>query len=181
MKNAGEIQKLSDTYEQLNNLLGNPNHNGTGSKASVSAINQAVNHLNKSTQNLVATKDNPAYHIVLLALRSLLGLWHSMGYAVIYGGYVGNIANNEHKNFHYTDENGNGTEINCDGISTDNGTTSSGTSSLLASKGVSLSIKQYEEIHEAYQILSQALKQAGLTPLNSKEENIQVQVTPSKD
>ncbi|WP_341778024.1 SabA family sialic acid-binding adhesin, partial [Helicobacter pylori] len=54
-----------------------------------------------------------------------------------------------------------------------------GTNSLKAGKNVSLSIKQYEEIHEAYQILSKALKQAGLAPLNSKGEKLEAHVTTS--
>ncbi|MGN8374015.1 outer membrane beta-barrel protein, partial [Helicobacter pylori] len=48
-------------------------------------------------------------------------------------------------------------------------------------KGVSLSIKQYEEIHEAYQILSKALKQAGLAPLNSQGDKLEAHVTTSKN
>ncbi|EQD94152.1 membrane protein, partial [Helicobacter pylori PZ5086] len=111
------------------------------------------------------------------------GLWNSIGYAVICGGYVKSPGEKEHKNFHYTDENGNGTKINCGGsIGTDGRVQSNvGTNTLKADKGVSLSIKQYEDIHEAYQILSKALKQAGLAPLNSKGEKLEAHVTTSKD
>ncbi len=180
VKNADKVQKLSDTYEQLSKLLAN---NGTSSKTSAQAINQAVNNLNEHAKTLAGgTTNSPAYQATLLALRSVLGLWNSMGYAVICGGYTKSPGENNQKNFHYTDENGNGTTINCGGSTNSNGTHSSnGTNMLKADKGVSLSIKQYEDIHEAYQILSKALKQAGLAPLNSKGEKLEAHVTTSKD
>ncbi|GAA7667580.1 Hop family adhesin HopQ [Helicobacter pylori] len=181
VKNADKVQKLSDTYEQLSRLL--TNDSGTGSKTSAQAINQAVNNLNERAKTLAGgTTNSPAYQATLLALRSVLGLWNSMGYAVICGGYIKNPGENNHKNFHYTDENGNGTTINCGGSTNSNGTHSSnGTNLLKADKNVSLSIEQYEKIHEAYQILSKALKQAGLAPLNSKGKKLEAQVTTSKD
>ncbi len=181
VKNADKVQKLSDTYEQLSRLL--TNDNGTNSKTSAQAINQAVNNLNERAKTLAGgTTNSPAYQATLLALRSVLGLWNSMGYAVICGGYTKSPGENNQKNFHYTDENGNGTTINCGGSTNSNGTHSSnGTNTLKADKNVSLSIKQYEEIHEAYQILSKALKQAGLAPLNSKGEKLEAHVTTSVD
>ncbi|GAA8648428.1 Hop family adhesin HopQ [Helicobacter pylori] len=181
VKNADKVQKLSDTYEQLSRLL--TNDNGTNSKTSTQAINQAVNNLNERAKTLAGgTTNSPAYQATLLALRSVLGLWNSMGYAVICGGYTKSPGENNQKNFHYTDENGNGTTINCGGSTNSNGTHSSnGTNTLKADKNVSLSIEQYEKIHEAYQILSKALKQAGLAPLNSKGEKLEVHVTTSKD
>ncbi|EMH40301.1 outer membrane protein, partial [Helicobacter pylori GAM93Bi] len=181
VKNADKVQKLSDAYEQLSKLLANDN--GTSSKTSAQAINQAVNNLNESAKTLAGgTTNSPAYQATLLALRSVLGLWNSMGYAVVCGGYIKSPGENNQKNFHYTDENGNGTRINCGGSTNSNGShSSSGTNTLKADKGVSLSIKQYEDIHEAYQILSKALKQAGLAPLNSKGEKLEAHVTTSKD
>ncbi len=181
VKNADKVQKLSDTYEQLSRLL--TNDSGTNSKTSAQAINQAVNNLNERAKTLAGgTTNSPAYQATLLALRSVLGLWNSMGYAVVCGGYIKSPGENNQKNFHYTDENGNGTTINCGGSTNSNGThSSSGTNTLKADKGVSLSIKQYEDIHEAYQILSKALKQAGLAPLNSKGEKLEAHVTTSKD
>ncbi|MGT0055125.1 Hop family adhesin HopQ [Helicobacter pylori] len=181
VKNADKVQKLSDTYEQLSRLL--TNDNGSGSKTSAQAINQAVNNLNERAKTLAGgTTNSPAYQATLLALRSVLGLWNSMGYAVICGGYINRPIENNQKNFHYTDENGNGTTINCGGSTNSNGSHSSnGVNTLKADKGVSLSIKQYEDIHEAYQILSKALKQAGLAPLNSKGEKLEAHVTTSKD
>ncbi|MGL2602108.1 Hop family adhesin HopQ [Helicobacter pylori] len=181
VKNADKVQKLSDTYEQLSRLL--TNDNGTNSKTSAQAINQAVNNLNESAKTLVGgTTNSPAYQATLLALRSVLGLWNSMGYAVICGGYTKSPGENNQKNFHYTDENGDGVKINCGGSTNSNGTHSSnGTNTLPAGKNVSLSIEQYEKIHEAYQILSKALKQAGLAPLNSKGEKLEAHVTTSKD
>ncbi|EQL53615.1 Hop family adhesin HopQ [Helicobacter pylori] len=181
VKNTDKVQKLSDSYEKLSRLL--TNDNGLGSKTSAQAINQAVNNLNERAKTLAGgTTNSPAYQATLLALRSVLGLWNSMGYAVICGGYTKSPGENNQKNFHYTDENGNGTTINCGGSTNSNGTHSSnGTNTLKADKGVSLSIKQYEEIHEAYQILSKALKQAGLAPLNSKGEKLEAHVTTSKN
>ncbi len=181
VKNADKVQKLSDTYEQLSRLL--TNDNGSGSKTSVQAINQAVNNLNERAKKLTSgTTQSPAYQATLLALRSVLGLWNSIGYAVVCGGYV-KTPGESHKNFHYTDENGNGTKINCGGTigSNDQVQNNHGTNTLPAAKNSSLSIKQYEEIHEAYQILSKALKQAGLAPLNSKGEKLEAHVTTSVD
>ncbi len=181
VKNADKVQKLSDTYEQLSRLL--TNDNGASSKTSAQAINQAVNNLNERAKKLAGgTTNSPAYQATLLALRSVLGLWNSMGYAVVCGGYTKSPGENDQKDFHYTDENGDGVKINCGGSTNSNGSHSSnGTNTLKADKGVSLSIKQYEEIHEAYQILSKALKQAGLAPLNSKGEKLEAHVTTSKD
>ncbi|RKV45311.1 SabA family sialic acid-binding adhesin, partial [Helicobacter pylori] len=180
VKNADKVQKLSDTYEQLSRLL--TNDSGTNSKTSTQAINQAVNNLNERAKTLAGgTTNSPAYQATLLALRSVLGLWNSMGYAVICGGYTKSPGENNQKNFHYTDENGNGTTINCGGSTNSDGThSSSGINTLKADKNVSLSIEQYEKIHEAYQILSKALKQAGLAPLNSKGEKLEAHVTTSK-
>ncbi|MGN8365202.1 Hop family adhesin HopQ [Helicobacter pylori] len=181
VKNADKVQKLSDSYEKLSRLL--TNNDGSGSKTSAQAINQAVNNLNERAKKLTSgTTQSPAYQATLLALKSVLGLWNSIGYAVICGGYV-NKPNEGHKNFHYTDENGNGTKINCGGSIGANGQVqnNSGTSSLKADKNVSLSIKQYEEIHEAYQILSKALKESGLAPLTSKGDKLEAHVTTSVD
>ncbi|MGL2674397.1 Hop family adhesin HopQ [Helicobacter pylori] len=181
VKNADKVQKLSDTYEQLSRLL--TNNSGTNSKTSAQAINQAVNNLNERAKTLAGgTTQSPAYQATLLALRSVLGLWNSIGYAVVCGGYV-KTPGESHKNFHYTDENGNGTKINCGGSIGANGQVQNngGTSTLPAAKNSSLSIKQYEEIHEAYQILSKALKEAGLAPLTSKGDKLEAHVTTSVD
>ncbi|GAA8076612.1 Hop family adhesin HopQ [Helicobacter pylori] len=180
VKNADKVQKLSDSYEKLSRLL--TNDNGSGSKTSAQAINQAVNNLNERAKKLTSgTTQSPAYQATLLALRSVLGLWNSIGYAVVCGGYV-KTPGESHKIFHYTDENGNGTKINCGGtINAGNKVTNGGTSTLPAAKNSSLSIKQYEEIHEAYQILSKALKEAGLAPLTSKGDKLEAHVTTSVD
>ncbi|GAA7701837.1 Hop family adhesin HopQ [Helicobacter pylori] len=181
VKNADKVQKLSDSYEQLSRLL--TNNDGSGSKTSAQAINQAVNNLNERAKKLTSgTTQSPAYQATLLALKSVLGLWNSIGYAVVCGGYVKSPSEG-HKNFHYTDENGNGTKINCGGSIGANGQVqnNSGTDLLQAGKNSSLSIKQYEAIHEAYQILSKALKQAGLAPLTSKGGKLKAHVTTSVD
>ncbi|GAA8448453.1 Hop family adhesin HopQ [Helicobacter pylori] len=179
VKNADKVQKLSDSYEKLSRLL--TNDNGSGSKTSAQAINQAVNNLNERAKKLTSgTTQSPAYQATLLALRSVLGLWNSIGYAVVCGGYV-KTPGESHKIFHYTDENGNGTKINCGGTINAKGQVTSGTNTLPAAKNSSLSIKQYEEIHEAYQILSKALKEAGLAPLTSKGDKLEAHVTTSVD
>ncbi|OOP94814.1 Hop family adhesin HopQ [Helicobacter pylori] len=181
VKNADKVQKLSDFYEKLSRLL--TNNDGTGSKTSTQAINQAVNNLNERAKTLAGgTTNSPAYQATLLALRSVLGLWNSMGYAVICGGYIKSPGENNQKNFHYTDKNGNGTTINCGGSTNSDGTHSpNGVNTLKADKNVSLSIKQYEAIHEAYQILSKALKESGLAPLTSKGGKLEAHVTTSVD
>ncbi|GAA9666791.1 Hop family adhesin HopQ [Helicobacter pylori] len=177
VKNADKVQKLSDAYEKLSRLL--TNDNGSGSKTSAQAINQAVNNLNERAKKLTSgTTQSPAYQATLLALRSVLGLWNSIGYAVVCGGYV-KKPGESYKIFHYTDENGNGTEINCGGTINANGQVTDGTNTLPAAKNSSLSIKQYEEIHEAYQILSKALEEAGLAPLTSKGDKLEAHVTTS--
>ncbi|QQW92573.1 Hop family adhesin HopQ [Helicobacter pylori] len=181
VKNADKVQKLSDAYENLNKLL--TNNDGSGSKTSAQAINQAVNNLNERAKKLTSgTTQSPAYQATLLALKSVLGLWNSIGYAVVCGGYVKSPGEG-HKNFHYTDENGNGTKINCGGSIGANGQVqnNSGTNLLPAAKNSSLSIAQYEKIHEAYQILSKALKESGLAPLNSKGNKLEAHVTTSVD
>ncbi|GAA9975105.1 Hop family adhesin HopQ [Helicobacter pylori] len=179
VKNADKVQKLSDAYEKLSRLL--TNDNGSGSKTSAQAINQAVNNLNEHAKTLAGgTTNSPAYQATLLALKSVLGLWNSIGYAVVCGGYV-KTPGESHKIFHYTDENGNGTKINCGGTINANGQVTDGTNTLPAAKNSSLSIKQYEEIHEAYQILSKALKEAGLAPLTSKGDKLEAHVTTSVD
>ncbi len=183
VKNADKVQKLSDAYENLNKLLANHGRsNQEINTNSAQAINQAIGNLNANTQNLMDKTDNsPAYQATFLALKSTVGLWNSIAYAVICGGYTKSPGENNQKNFHYTDENGNGTTINCGGSTNSNGTHSpSGTNTLKADKNVSLSIEQYEKIHESYQILSKALKQAGLAPLNSKGEKLEAHVTTSK-
>ncbi len=178
VKNADKVQKLSDSYEKLSRLL--TNDNGSGSKTSAQAINQAVNNLNERAKKLTSGTQSPAYQATLLALKSVLGLWNSIGYAVVCGGYV-KTPGESHKSFHYTDENGNGTKINCGGTIKANGQVTPGTNTLPAAKNSSLSIKQYEEIHEAYQILSKALKEAGLAPLTSKGDKLEAYVTTSVD
>ncbi|MBM0600344.1 Hop family adhesin HopQ [Helicobacter pylori] len=181
VKNADKVQKLSDSYEKLSRLL--TNNDGSGSKTSAQAINQAVNNLNERAKKLTSgTTQSPAYQATLLALKSVLGLWNSIGYAVFCGGYVKSPGEG-HKNFHYTDENGNGTKINCGGSIGANGQVqnNSGTNTLPAAKNSSLSIKQYEKIHEAYQILSKALKESGLAPLTSKGDKLEAHVTTSVD
>ncbi len=179
VKNADKVQKLSDSYEKLSRLL--TNDNGSGSKTSAQAINQAVNNLNERAKTLAGgTTQSPAYQATLLALKSVLGLWNSIGYTVVCGGYV-KTPGESHKIFHYTDENGNGTKINCGGTINDKGQVTGGTNTLPAAKNSSLSIKQYEEIHEAYQILSKALKEAGLAPLTSKGDKLEAHVTTSVD
>ncbi|TPH41050.1 hypothetical protein FIM81_03620, partial [Helicobacter pylori] len=91
VKNADKVQKLSDAYENLNKLLANHSHSNPEAinANSATAINQAIGNLNKSTQSLIDTTDNsPAYQATLLALKSTVGLWNSIAYAVICGGYT---------------------------------------------------------------------------------------------
>ncbi|GAA9396507.1 hypothetical protein HpHA275_03260 [Helicobacter pylori] len=80
VKNTDKVQKLSDTYENLNKLLANQGHsNQEINTNSAQAINQAIGNLNANTQNLMDKTDNsPAYQATLLALKSTVGLWNSI-------------------------------------------------------------------------------------------------------
>ncbi|WQW82959.1 outer membrane beta-barrel protein [Helicobacter pylori] len=168
VKNADKVQKLSDAYENLNKLLANHSHSNPEAinANSATAINQAINNLNKSAQTLVDKTDNsPAYQATLLALKSTVGLWNSIAYAVICGGYTDKPNHNTTETFY--NQPGQGSDsITCG---------SNGLGTLKAGKNSHLSIEQFATLNKAYQIIQAALKQ-GLPALSDTKKTVEVTI-----
>ncbi len=164
VKNADKVQKLSDAYEQLSRLL--TNDNGTNSKTSAQAINQAVNNLNERAKTLAGgTTNSPAYQATLLALQSTVGLWNSIAYAVICGGYTDKPNHNITETF-YNQPGQGSNSITCG---------SNGLGTLPADKNSHLSIEQFATLNKAYQIIQAALKQ-GLPALSDTKKTVEVTI-----
>ncbi len=165
VKNADKVQKLSDAYENLNKLLANHGHSNQEINAnSATAINQAIGNLNANTQNLIDKTDNsPAYQATLLALQSTVGLWNSIAYSVICGGY--------------TDKPNNTTETfyNQPGQGSDSITCGGHVGLLAAGKNSHLSIEQFATLNKAYQIIQAALKK-GLPALSNTTTTVEVTI-----
>ncbi|WP_441709015.1 Hop family adhesin SabA [Helicobacter pylori] len=148
VKNTGELKRLSDTYENLSNLLNNFNNlnQAVTNASSPSQINAAINNLKANTQGLIGEKDNsPAYQAVSLALNATVGLWNVIGYAIMCG-------------------NGNGTESGPGSVVFNNQPGSSSTSITCnryekIGPGSSMSIQEFEKLNKAYQAIQQALKE----------------------
>ncbi|NHA95315.1 outer membrane protein [Helicobacter pylori] len=167
VKNTGELKKLSDTYENLSNLLSNFNNlnQAVTNASSPSEINAAINNLRANTQGLTGEKDNsPAYQAVSLALNAAVGLWNVIGYAIMCG-------------------NGNGTGGG-PGSVVFNNQPGSGTTSITCNRyekigyGSSLSIQEFEKLNKAYQAIQQALKQgSGFPVLDGKGTKVKVEYT----
>ncbi len=167
VKNADKVQKLSDAYENLNKLLANHGYSNqeTTNANSATAINQAIGNLNANTQTLIDKTDNsPAYQAALLALQSTVGLWNSIAYAVICGGYTDKPNHNITETF-YNQPGQGSNSITCGG---DVGL-------LQAGKGNSLSIEQFATLNKAYQILQAALKK-GLPALSNTTTTVEVTI-----
>ncbi|GAA8750120.1 Hop family adhesin HopQ [Helicobacter pylori] len=168
VKNADKVQKLSDAYENLNKLLANHSHSNPEAinTNSATAINQAIGNLNKSAQTLVDKTDNsPAYQAALLALKSTVGLWNSIAYAVICGGYTDKPNHNTTETFY--NQPGQGSDsITCGG---------NGLGTLPAGKNSHLSIEQFATLNKAYQIIQAALKQ-GLPALSNTKTTVEVTI-----
>ncbi len=165
VKNADKVQKLSDAYENLNKLLANHGHSHQEINAnSATAINQAIGNLNANTQNLIDKTDNsPAYQATLLALKATVGLWNSIAYAVICGGYT-DKPNSTTETF-YNQPGQNSNSIACGG----------NTSLLQAGKNSHLSIEQFATLNKAYQIIQAALKK-GLPALSNTTTTVEVTI-----
>ncbi|WP_120914276.1 SabA family sialic acid-binding adhesin, partial [Helicobacter pylori] len=167
VKNADKVQKLSDAYENLNKLLANHSHSNPEAinANSATAINQAIGNLNKSAQSLIDTTDNsPAYQATLLALKSTVGLWNSIAYAVICGGYTDKPNHNTTETFY--NQPGQGSDsITCGGT----------VGLLAAGKNSHLSIEQFATLNKAYQIIQAALKQ-GLPALSDTKKTVEVTI-----
>ncbi|GAA8866539.1 outer membrane beta-barrel protein [Helicobacter pylori] len=167
VKNTGELKRLSDTYENLSNLLNNFNNlnQAVTNASSPSAINNAIDNLKANTQGLIGEKDNsPAYQAVSLALNATVGLWNVIGYAIMCG-------------------NGNGTG-NGPGSVVFNNQPGSYSTSITCNRyekigpGSSMSIQEFEKLNKAYQAIQQALKsQNGFPVLDNKGTEVTVTYT----
>ncbi len=167
VKNTGELKKLSDTYENLSNLLNNFNNlnRAVTNASSPSQINAAIDNLKANTQGLIGEKDNsPAYQAVSLALNAAVGLWNTIGYAIMCG-------------------NGNGTGRGPGSVIFNNQPGSYSTSITCnryeaTGPGKSMSIQEFEKLNKAYQAIQQALKdQKGFPVLDQKGTKVTVTYT----
>ncbi|WP_444546681.1 Hop family adhesin SabA [Helicobacter pylori] len=153
VKNTGELKRLSDTYENLSNLLNNFNHlnQAVTNANSPSAINAAIDNLRANTQGLLNEKTNsPAYQAVSLALNATVGLWNVIGYAIMCGN--GNGTGGGPGSVVFNDQPGQQTtSITCNRFES-------------TGPGRSMSIDEFKKLNEAYQIIQQALKQGGGFP-----------------
>ncbi len=163
VKNTGELKKLSDTYENLSNLLNNFNNlnQAVTNASSPSEINAAINNLKANTQGLTGEKTNsPAYQAVYLALNAAVGLWNVIAYNVQCG-----PGNSRQQSVTFDGQPGhNSSSINCNLTGYDNGVSGP------------LSIENFKKLNDAYQVLQQALKQ-GVPTLNDTKQKIEVKVT----
>ncbi|UOS41922.1 outer membrane beta-barrel protein [Helicobacter pylori] len=157
VKNTGELKRLSDTYENLSNLLNNFNNlnQAVTNASSPTAINAAIDNLKANTQGLIGEKDNsPAYQAVYLALNAAVGLWNVIGYAIMCG-------------------NGDGTGSG-PGSVVFNNQPGSYTTSITCNRyeatgpGKSMSIDEFKKLNKAYQAIQQALKEQKGFPVLDK-------------
>ncbi|WRC08366.1 Hop family adhesin HopZ [Helicobacter pylori] len=162
VKNTGELKKLSDTYENLSNLLTNFNNlnQAVTNASSPSEINAAIDNLKANTQGLVGEKTNsPAYQAVYLALNAAVGLWNVIAYNVQCG-----PGKSEQASVTFDGQPGhNSSSINCNLTGYNNGVSGP------------LSIDNFKQLNQAYQTIQQALKQ-GVPTLNTTQK-IEVKVT----
>ncbi|QQX47127.1 Hop family adhesin BabB [Helicobacter pylori] len=149
--NTGEIQKLSDKYESLNNFLTRYSTltNLIQLSSSPSTINEVRDNLGSSSRNLLDVKTNsPAYQAVLLALNAAVGLWQVTSYAFTACGPG-----------HNQNENG--------GIQTFNNVPGQNTTTITCNSyyqpghGGPISTANYAKINQAYQIIQKALTANG--------------------
>ncbi len=163
VKNTGELKKLSDTYENLSNLLTNFNNlnQAVTNASSPSEINAAIDNLKANTQGLTGEKTNsPAYQAVYLALNAAVGLWNVIAYNVQCG-----PGNSGGQSVIFEGQPGHDlSSINCNLTGYNNGVSGP------------LSIENFKKLNEAYQVLQQALKQ-GVPTLNDTSQKIEVKVT----
>ncbi|GAA8408087.1 outer membrane beta-barrel protein [Helicobacter pylori] len=167
VKNTGELKKLSDTYENLSNLLSNFNNlnQAVTNASSPSEINAAIDNLRANTQGLTGEKDNsPAYQAVSLALNAAVGLWNVIGYAVMCGN--GNGTGSGPGSVIFNDQPGsNSTSITCNRYEA-------------TGPGKSMSIQEFEKLNKAYQAIQQALKSgSGFPVLDGKGTEVNVKYT----
>ncbi|GHP84757.1 membrane protein [Helicobacter pylori] len=167
VKNTGELKRLSDTYENLSNLLNSFNNlnQAVTNASSPSQINAAIDNLKANTQGLIGEKDNsPAYQAVSLALNATVGLWNVIGYAIMCGngngtgGGPGSVVFNDQPGS-YT------TSITCNRYEA-------------TGPGKSMSIQEFEKLNKAYQAIQQALKAGkGFPVLDQNGTQMKVEYT----
>ncbi len=165
VKNTGELKRLSDTYENLSNLLTNFNNlnQAVTNASSPSEINATIDNLKANTQGLIGEKTNsPAYQAVYLALNAAVGLWNVIAYnvqcgpgksgqaSVIFEGQPGHESSS----------------INCNLTGYNNGISGP------------LSIDNMKKLNQAYQTIQQALKQdSGFPILDSAGKQVTITIT----
>ncbi|GAA8019393.1 outer membrane beta-barrel protein [Helicobacter pylori] len=157
VKNTGELKRLSDTYENLSNLLNNFNNlnQAVTNASNPSAINNAIDNLKANTQGLIGEKDNsPAYQAVSLALNATVGLWNVIGYAIMCGN--GNGTGSGPGSVVFNDQPGpSSTNITCNRYER-------------IGPGSSMSIQEFKKLNKAYQAIQQALKEGKGFPVLDK-------------
>ncbi|WP_332857112.1 SabA family sialic acid-binding adhesin, partial [Helicobacter pylori] len=163
--NTKGIQELSDNYENLNNLLTRYSTLNTLIKLSAdpSAVTGAINNLNAGANSLLKEKTNsPAYQAVFLALNAAVGLWNTIGYAIMCGN--GNGTGSGPGSVVFNGEPGqNSTQITCNRYEA-------------IGVGSSMSIEEFKKLNEAYQIIQQALKERkGFPELGGNTSNVSVE------
>uniref|UniRef100_UPI0002B90CC9 SabA family sialic acid-binding adhesin n=1 Tax=Helicobacter pylori TaxID=210 RepID=UPI0002B90CC9 len=149
--NTGEIQKLSDKYESLNNLLTRYSTltNLIRLSSDPSTINEVRDNLGSSSRNLLDVKTNsPAYQAVLLALNAAVGLWQVTSYAFTGCGPGSN-------------ESANGGIQTFNNVPGQNTTTITCNSYYEPGKDSTISTANYAIINKAYQIIQKALTANG--------------------
>ncbi|GHP21666.1 membrane protein [Helicobacter pylori] len=161
------MKRLSDTYENLSNLLNNFNNlnQAVTNASSPTAINAAIDNLKANTQGLIGEKDNsPAYQAVSLALNATVGLWNVIGYAIMCGN--GNGTGSGPGSVVFNDQPGsNSTSITCNRYEK-------------TGPGSSMSIQEFEKLNKAYQAIQQALKnQNGFPVLDKNGTQVTVSYT----
>ncbi len=162
--NTKGIQQLSDNYENLSNLLTRYSTLNTLIKLSAdpSAVSGAINNLNAGATGLLKEKTNsPAYQAVSLALNAAVGLWNTIGYAVMCGN--GNGTGGGPGSVIFNDQPGQeSTQITCNRFES-------------TGPGRSMSIDEFKKLNEAYQIIQQALKsQKGFPELGANGTSVSV-------
>ncbi|MCQ2915234.1 Hop family adhesin HopZ [Helicobacter pylori] len=165
VKNTGELKKLSDTYENLSNLLTNFNNlnQAVTNASSPSEINAAINNLKANTQGLNGEKDNsPAYQAVSLALNAAVGLWNVIAYNVQCG-----PGNSGQQSVTFDGQPGhNSSSIDCNLTGYNNGVSGP------------LSIDNMEQLNNAYQAIQQALRQDnGFPVLDNTGKSVTINIT----
>ncbi|WQW17212.1 Hop family adhesin HopZ [Helicobacter pylori] len=165
VKNTGELKKLSDTYENLSNLLSNFNNlnQAVTNASSPSEINAAIDNLKANTQGLTGEKTNsPAYQAVYLALNAAVGLWNVIAYNVQCG-----PGNSGQQSVTFDDQPGhNSSSINCNLTGYNNGVSGP------------LSIENMKKLNDAYQAIQQALKEGnGFPVLDNAGKEVTIKIT----